>query len=179
MCDYSSFVSSLLTEFIFKMTSDFQNRKLGPIYDAIDSRNYKAAIKLCDKKDVSKIDIIKALKAHALERIGHSDEALELCREVQANCPTDEPTLHTMSLVYRNSGEYEEIHRCYDAAVRKDPLNESLSIGLFGCLVSQQIFSKAQQLAMKMSKLFNKPEYMIWAATCMTFEVETPCVFSP
>lgn len=32
---------------------DFKARKLRPIYDAIDNRNYKQVNKLCQKKDIA------------------------------------------------------------------------------------------------------------------------------
>lgn len=79
------------------------DRKLQPIYNAIDARNYKAAIKLCSKKDLEKWDIVKTLKAHALERMGKLEEALDLCREVKARNPTDDAILSTLVLTFKVS----------------------------------------------------------------------------
>ena len=72
------------------MADDVRARKLQPIYNALDARNYKMAIKLCTKKDLERWDIVKTLKAHALERLGRVEEALEVCAEVAAHKPTDE-----------------------------------------------------------------------------------------
>ena len=72
------------------MADDVRARKLQPIYNALDARNYKMAIKLCAKKDLERWDIVKTLKAHALERLGRVEEALEVCAEVAARKPTDE-----------------------------------------------------------------------------------------
>lgn len=72
------------------MADDVRARKLQPIYNALDARNYKMAIKLCTKKDLERWDIVKTLKAHALERLGKVEEALEVCAEVAAHKPTDE-----------------------------------------------------------------------------------------
>lgn len=84
-----------------RQEDDVRARKLQPIYNAIDSRNYKMALKLCAKKDLEKWDMVKALKAHALERTGRADEALELCREVKARNPTDETLLSTICLTFK------------------------------------------------------------------------------
>lgn len=72
------------------MSDDVRVRKLQPIYNALDARNYKMAIKLCGKKDMERWDIVKTLKAHALERMGRVEEALDLCREVASRQPRDE-----------------------------------------------------------------------------------------
>ncbi|EWM20952.1 hypothetical protein Naga_100455g6 [Nannochloropsis gaditana] len=75
------------------MSDDVRVRKLQPIYNALDARNYKMAIKLCGKKDMERWDIVKTLKAHALERMGRVEEALDLCREVASRQPRDETTM--------------------------------------------------------------------------------------
>jgi hypothetical protein len=41
---------------------NIRSRKLQPIYNALDARNYKSAVKLCMKKDLEKWDIVKTLK---------------------------------------------------------------------------------------------------------------------
>ena len=60
---------------------DAMNRKLRPIYDALDARNYKLSLKLCTAA-LQKTDagLIKALKAVTLERLGRPEDALALCR---------------------------------------------------------------------------------------------------
>ncbi|CAM9800110.1 unnamed protein product, partial [Chrysoparadoxa australica] len=58
-------------------------RKLQPIYNALDAHQWKRALKLCEKKDVERWPITKALKANALIKLGGGAQAMELCREVQ------------------------------------------------------------------------------------------------
>lgn len=82
-------------------TDDVRARKLQPIYNALDARNYKTAIKLCGKKDLEKWDVVKTLKAHALERLGRTEEALDLCREVKARRPTDDVVLSTLVMTFK------------------------------------------------------------------------------
>jgi hypothetical protein len=58
---------------------------------------------LCSKKDIERWDIVKALKAHALERTGRVEEALELCREVKARNPTEDSVLNTLVITFKVS----------------------------------------------------------------------------
>jgi N-terminal acetyltransferase B complex non-catalytic subunit len=58
------------------------DRKLRPIYEAIDARNYKQSLKLCNNFLKKKEDSqhAKVLKALTLQRLGKSDEAESLCQ---------------------------------------------------------------------------------------------------
>ena len=82
-------------------------RKVRGVYDALDARNYKQAIKLADaalkKSDGSNNGpLVRSLKAVALERTGRGGEALALCREVVAgDVPTDDALLSTLMLVFK------------------------------------------------------------------------------
>ena len=63
--------------------ADIRQRKLQSIYNALDSHNFKQVMKLCEKKDVEKWPITKALKACALVQQNRHDAAMDLCREAQ------------------------------------------------------------------------------------------------
>lgn len=45
--------------------------------------------------------MVKTLKAHALERLGRTEEALDLCREVKAHRPTDDVVLSTLVMTFK------------------------------------------------------------------------------
>ena len=67
-------------------------RKIRPIYEALDSRNPKQALKLCDailKKQA--IPLVQALKAVALARMDRLDEALAIARQVGASLKPPPP----------------------------------------------------------------------------------------
>jgi N-terminal acetyltransferase B complex non-catalytic subunit len=149
---------------------------LRPIYDAVDAHNYKGAIKLCNDKKIANVDIVKVLKAHALERTYHKQEALELCKEVQLNNPTDSTVLNTLLLVYKHAGAVEEATACYEAAIKVQPEDEGHLKGLFFCHVRQYNFAKQQQVAMKLYKQFNEPRYTYWAALNMLVQVRNKTV---
>jgi len=43
---------------------EMQRRKMSPIYDCLDSGNFKGALKMCDKKDIANWDLTLALKVN-------------------------------------------------------------------------------------------------------------------
>mmetsp|Transcript_38336 Transcript_38336/g.53221 ORF Transcript_38336/g.53221 Transcript_38336/m.53221 type:complete len:125 (+) Transcript_38336:88-462(+) len=86
-----------------------EERRLRPLYDAIGTHNYKAAMKLSDQllKKQPKSHLVRILKSLTLERIGRRSEALELITTVSVEVPTDEHVLNTMCLVYKGLGMLE------------------------------------------------------------------------
>jgi hypothetical protein len=60
-------------------------RKISPIYNAIDSENYKGAIKLCQRKEIQHWDIVKALLAYSYVMTQKISEGLSLAREVKVS----------------------------------------------------------------------------------------------
>jgi hypothetical protein len=60
---------------------DALDRRLRAIYDALDARNYKSALKLCIAAGEKhpKNDLIKTLQALALARSGKAAEAGKVC----------------------------------------------------------------------------------------------------
>lgn len=81
-------------------------RRVRPIYDAFDARNFKVALRLATTAlDKSPKDLlIKSLKALALEKLDRASEANVLANEVKAASPTDETVLATLNLVLRDLG---------------------------------------------------------------------------
>ena len=132
------------------------NRKLRPIYDALDARNYKLSLKLCTAA-LQKTDagLIKALKAVTLERLGRPEDALALCREVKDNLrpPADDHLLNTLMMVFKATGCADEGTSCLERAYEQEADNEELAHFLFGNYLRAQEHQKAQQLSMRMHKL--------------------------
>lgn len=62
------------------------DRRVRPILDQIDLRNYKQAVKLADAaiKKYGDHPLYRTVKAMALERTGRKEEALELVNSVRA-----------------------------------------------------------------------------------------------
>ncbi|CAH0516525.1 unnamed protein product [Peronospora belbahrii] len=107
-------------------------RYVRPIYEAIDTRQYKTAMKLCLHKRIAHLDIVQVLKAHCLERTGRVEDALEICRRIQDKKPTDETLLHTMNLVFKLAQcEAEMLPTFEHACTVSEPPNEELFQSLF------------------------------------------------
>jgi hypothetical protein len=77
--------------------------KLQPIYSALDSRNYKAALKEIGRvnEKYGNRHILSALQAVALERTGRRDEAMAVCRSVARDTPTDDTVINTLTITLR------------------------------------------------------------------------------
>ncbi|CAH0481459.1 unnamed protein product [Peronospora belbahrii] len=148
-------------------------RYVRPIYEAIDTRQYKTAMKLCLHKRIAHLDIVQVLKAHCLERTGRVEDALEICRRIQDKKPTDETLLHTMNLVFKLAQcEAEMLPTFEHACTVSEPPNEELFQSLFMTYVRHGAFLKQQQTAFKMFKAFGRIQYVCWAAGSMMLQVE-------
>ena len=154
-------------------------KMLRPIYDLIERGQYKQALRrLRSLRKGDGTAIVKALKAHCLERTGHCDEALAYCREVQATRPVDEIVLNTLKIVYTCAGLPGEITACYKNAIDQlefaHPGTEELARQYFFCLVRDGDFKNQQRVAMKLFKSFGNPKYMLWAATALALRAIVP-----
>ncbi|EQC32111.1 hypothetical protein SDRG_10307 [Saprolegnia diclina VS20] len=146
-------------------------RFIRPIYDAIDNRQYKNAIKLCNQKKVCDIDLVQVLQAHCLERIGKIDDALRIVRRIALKKPTEETILSTMQLVFKLCGAAHEMLPVYENAAVLQPTNEELQAQLFQVYTRSLMLAKQQQLGFKMYKTFNKLQYVGWACLSMLLQV--------
>ncbi|PNW76761.1 hypothetical protein CHLRE_11g475050v5 [Chlamydomonas reinhardtii] len=137
-------------------------RKVRPIYDALDSRNWKGALKLCQQalQKYPENELIKVLKAIGLDRSGKREEANQIVDEVVATTPIDEQVLRLAAMVLRGSGRLAAITSMYEAAAAaaaahgpgQAELAQVLLNDVFGAHVRESNFVKQQQVAMKLSK---------------------------
>eukprot|EP00803_Ostreobium_quekettii_P004295 evm.model.scf_292.2 EVM.evm.TU.scf_292.2 scf_292:7318-20147(-) len=148
-------------------------RRARPIYDALDARNWKAALKLANAALNKHKDshLIKALKAVALERAGKLDEAFKTCEEVRLAVPVDDHVLQTLCMVYRSVEKLGCLTEAYEAACQKQPKDYDLLVGLFGCYVREDNFPKQQLVAMQIHKLGAYPvRYFWWAVISLVLQ---------
>lgn len=116
-------------------------------------------------------NIAQALKAVALARSGATQEALEICSNLQKSTPppTDETLLNTMQLVYKAAEKSmywrcksflivvgDEMITCYENAWGVDPRNETLASGLFFSCVRSANYAKQQQVCIHMVNTNNR-----------------------
>ncbi|XP_048582689.1 N-alpha-acetyltransferase 25, NatB auxiliary subunit isoform X2 [Nematostella vectensis] len=144
---------------------DVNERRLRPVYDALDSLKNKQAIQLVDKilKKQKDLHCAKALKALALWRSGKPEECKLLMDELCADKPTDEPTLQAMSICFKEMQKPEGIVTIYETAVKHSPTNEEFLSHLFMAYVRVADYKKQPQAAMNLYKVSSKNPYYFWA----------------
>ncbi|CAO3701071.1 unnamed protein product [Rhizopus microsporus] len=94
------------------MTMDYATeKKLRPLYEAIDEGQNKLALQHCAKLLKKNPDwpLVKALKSLTLVRSGKDSEALQLCEQVKKAIPTNEPTLQAVTLALKELGKHDMI----------------------------------------------------------------------
>ena len=104
-----------------------RERKVAPIYNALDAGNYRGALKLASQKGHQHWDIVKVLRAIALERLGRPSEALALCLEVQADRPTSESVLRMLGTALKFLDRVDQSVVCFEGALDAQPQHESLA----------------------------------------------------
>ena len=147
-------------------------RKLHPIYNALDYRKDKLAMKLLNAAIAKEGEqpILVVLKALALQRSGHEAEALALCEQVRQSNPTEAAVLSTLRLVYKAAYLFSEITSMYEHAIKAGYNNEQMQLFLFWSLTREDKYEKMQQLSMRLFTKTSKGEYLFWNATNMLLQ---------
>ncbi|KAL2622376.1 hypothetical protein R1flu_002581 [Riccia fluitans] len=148
-------------------------RRLRPLRDAIDTRNYKQALKLATALLAKHPDsaYVLALKALVLERTGKPDEAVTLCTQAKETKPVDDLTLSTLQLVYSKLKLPDQATLCYEYACSVMPNNLEMLMALFKCYVREYVYIKQQQTAMKLYRLVGEERFLLWAVCSILMQV--------
>jgi len=147
-------------------------QKLRAIYEALDARNPKQAIKHCNALLAkANYPLIKALKGLALERMGQSEAAIAMAREVDP-ATADVSTLATLLIVFRAQGRGDEGTAAYARAFAHRPDSEDIATELFSCHIRARAYAPAQLLALKMYKRHNAALYLSWAVTTLLLQAD-------
>ncbi|KAM7496400.1 hypothetical protein LguiA_020814 [Lonicera macranthoides] len=163
----------------FGMAGGIPERRVRPIWDAIDSRQFKNALKLSATL-LSKFPnspYALALKALILERMGKSEEALSVCLNAKEllycndSILIDDLTLSTLQIVFQRLDHLDMATSCYEYACGKFPNNLELMMGLFNCYVREYAFVKQQQIAIKMYKIVGEERFLLWAVCSIQLQV--------
>ncbi|VFR00440.1 unnamed protein product [Cuscuta campestris] len=163
----------------FGLVGGIPERRVRPVWDAIDSRQFKNALKHCtsllSKHPNSPYAL--ALKALILERMGKSEEALSVSLNAKELLRTndfaliDDLTLSTLQIVFQRLGHLDVATSCYEYACGKFPSNMELVIGLFNCYVREYAYVKQQQIAIKMYKIAGEERFLLWAVCSIQLQV--------
>ncbi|PON77984.1 N-acetyltransferase B complex, non-catalytic subunit [Parasponia andersonii] len=163
----------------FGLAGGIPERRVRPIWDAIDSRQYKTALKLATSllAKTPNSPYALALKALVLERMGKADEALSVCLNAKEllykndSVLMDDLTLSTLQIVFQRLDHLDLATSCYEYACGKFPNNLELMMGLFNCYVREYSFVKQQQTAIKMYKLAGEERFLLWAVCSIQLQV--------
>ncbi|XP_008232050.1 PREDICTED: phagocyte signaling-impaired protein [Prunus mume] len=163
----------------FGLAGGIPERRVRPIWDAIDSRQFKNALKhvstLLSKHPNSPYCL--ALKALILERMGKSDEAFAVCLNAKEllhsndSVLMDDLTLSTLQIVFQRLDHLDMATSCYEYACGRFANNLELMMGLFNCYVREYSFVKQQQTAIKMYKLVGEERFLLWAVCSIQLQV--------
>ncbi|XP_047259245.1 N-terminal acetyltransferase B complex auxiliary subunit NAA25-like [Capsicum annuum] len=154
-------------------------RRIRPIWDAIDSRQLKNALKHCTTllSKYPNSPYALALKALVLERMGKAEEAFSVCLSAKELLYTndsvliDDLTLSTLQIVFQRLDHLDIATSCYEYACGKFPNNLDLMMGLFNCYVREYSFVKQQQIAIKMYKIVGEERFLLWAVCSIQLQV--------
>ncbi|KAI7864096.1 N-acetyltransferase B complex non catalytic subunit-domain-containing protein [Spinellus fusiger] len=167
------------------MTFDYlTEKKLRPLYEAIDDGQYKQALQHANKmlKKTPEWPLIKAgdydsltksraaLKAIVLIRTGKSEEAAELCQEVQKAIPADEATLQAATMALKELGDHTTIVKMYESAANAQPKNEEFANHWFMAMVRNNDHKGQQQAALKLHRAFKHDKYLFWAIMSLALQ---------
>ncbi|WCJ34810.1 N-terminal acetyltransferase B complex auxiliary subunit NAA25 [Euphorbia peplus] len=163
----------------FGLAGGIPERRVRPIWDAIDSRQFKNALKLSASllTKYPNSPYALALKALVMERMGKSDEALSICMNAKDllykndSLLMDDLTLSTLQIVFQRLDHLDLATSCYEHACSKFPSNLELMMGLFNCYVREYSFVKQQQAAIKMYKLVGEERFLLWAVCSIQLQV--------
>ena len=159
------------------------SRKLGPIYDALEHKQYKLAYKLAKQatQKYPKHLGLRALYAVTLERLGKVNEGLEVGRDVlremrntggggrtgENGSGLDEGVVNTLTIVFKAARRLDELQSTMEviASEAKGPESVGAHRSLFNACARTFSFLKMQQCAMKLFKKTQDETYLFWAVT--------------
>lgn len=79
--------------------------------------------------------IFQALNALSLLRIGQQKKALEMCKNLKKNIPTDQDVLSVLQTVFKELNMSNEIIEMFENALKKRPNDEELVRNWFFSMV--------------------------------------------
>eukprot|EP00898_Chlorokybus_atmophyticus_P003920 jgi/Chlat1/4529/Chrsp29S08894 len=144
-----------------------EERRVRPVYEAIDAGNNKLALKLMaqhDRKHGDASGLIRALRALVLERSGKPEEAFALCEEVRGLNPSNEHILNTLLL---------QATDCMEQVSKVNPGDADLISRLFQAYLRQYRFRDMQLAALKLYRIKPDEQHLMWAVTSAFLEASS------
>ncbi|KAI8642749.1 N-acetyltransferase B complex non catalytic subunit-domain-containing protein [Parasitella parasitica] len=147
-------------------------KKLRPLYEALDEGQNKLALQHCTKllKKSPDWPLAKALKALVLVRTGKDDESFEICEQVKKTIPTDDATLQALTMSLKELGKHSVIVELYENAANQQPKNEEFGNHWFMAMVRSNDFKGQQAAAVKLHRTFKQNKYLFWAIMSLALQ---------
>ncbi|UMM23748.1 hypothetical protein L5515_004311 [Caenorhabditis briggsae] len=140
-------------------------RRLRPIYDSLDSHNYKKALTECDKvlKKHPATVAAKVLKALGLIRLDRLAEAMDILDVLDVKgARHDELTLQAFVHCYRDSNQHKRVIYLYERAIEVDPSEQNMT-QLFMAYSREKMYKEQQKIAMRLFKDVGSTTYYYWS----------------
>ncbi|KAJ1345805.1 hypothetical protein KIN20_000423 [Parelaphostrongylus tenuis] len=150
-------------------------RRLRPIYDAIDSGNVKKAVQEADKvlKKHPVTVCAKVLKALALIRSDKIADGFEIINNLDVpGAHFDDGTLQAFVHCFKEAGCPDRITTLYERAVAVSPSEQNLT-HLFMAHVRNRSFKNQQLVAMRLFKEFNNTPYFFWGVMSIVMQARS------
>ncbi|KAI9175966.1 mitochondrial distribution and morphology [Blastocladiella emersonii ATCC 22665] len=146
-------------------TKNVADWQLRPIYESLDNWDNKTASQAAAKllKKYPKSQILRALHAVAIVRLGNREEAEAEIAQLLAEKPTDIVVMQTMLFSLRALDKRQEIVQMYQAALEANPADEEVATHLFMAHVRVLDFAGMQSVAVTFKEHFpNDVRYYFW-----------------
>lgn len=152
-------------------------RRLRPIYDSLDSQNYKKALAECEKvlKKHPTTAAAKVLKALALIRTDRLSDAMEILNSLDVpGARHDELTLQAFVHCYRDSNQHMKVVHLYEKAIEVEPSDANLT-QLFMAYSRERMYKEQQKIALRLYKDLGVTTYYFWSVMSLILQaVENP-----
>ncbi|CAI2347766.1 unnamed protein product [Caenorhabditis sp. 36 PRJEB53466] len=149
-------------------------RRLRPIYDALDSGNYKKSMQECEKvlKKHPTTTAAKVLKALTLIRLERASEAYEILDELDvAGVRHDDLTLQAFVHCYRDSNQPGRVVTLYEKVIQVDP-NEHTLTQLFMAYSRQRMYKEQQKVGLRLFKEIGNTPYYFWTIMSVVMQAQ-------
>ncbi|CDW60137.1 hypothetical protein TTRE_0000849201, partial [Trichuris trichiura] len=154
-----------------------QERRLKPIYEFLDSGNFRRALQESERLLKKQPDFLVAkvaLKSLSFIRLGRVEEADPLLSEVCGSDNIDHLTIQALTYCFREMGQPEKLVTLYQKVSKSQPNNEdflsqlAISYGRIGEYKMQSL------TAMQLYKLRPKqPLYYFWSVMCNVLQADS------
>ncbi|CAG9315722.1 unnamed protein product [Blepharisma stoltei] len=152
------------------MSSAVIERKIRQVYDLLDNKQFKKALKLVNSHiQKTPHPMLQAVKALVLQRSGEDEESLQILEELAAEKPNDLSLLDIMCLTYKCLGRSDRSAYLYSEMFNTQPRKEVGAL-LFNAYASAFNFPQQQAVALKLFKLFGDVYYGLIAVTSMCIQ---------